>query len=36
MPMTLLYPHRQHISRRTQVFVDWLETLLAQHIEPGR
>lgn len=36
MPMTLLYPHRQHISRRTQVFVDWLEKLLAQHIAPAR
>ncbi|PZP38480.1 MAG: LysR family transcriptional regulator, partial [Azospirillum brasilense] len=28
MPMTLLYPHRQHLSRRLQVFTDWLETLL--------
>ncbi|MBJ7405328.1 MAG: LysR family transcriptional regulator [Bradyrhizobium sp.] len=28
MPMTLLYPHRQHLSRRLQVFADWLETLL--------
>lgn len=36
MPMTLLYPHRQHISRRMQVFVDWLEKLLMQHIEPAR
>ncbi len=34
--MTLLDPHRQHLSRRTQVFVDWLEKLLAQHIEPAR
>jgi DNA-binding transcriptional LysR family regulator len=28
MPMTLLYPHRQHLSRRVQVFADWLEGLL--------
>ncbi len=28
MPMNLLYPHRQHLSRRVQVFADWLDTLL--------
>lgn len=28
MPMTLLYSHREHISRRVQVFVDWLDELL--------
>ncbi len=28
MPMTLLYPNRQHLSRRFQVFADWLEDLL--------
>jgi DNA-binding transcriptional LysR family regulator len=28
MPMTLLYPHRQHLSRRLQVFADWLEALM--------
>ncbi|ROT93462.1 LysR family transcriptional regulator [Altererythrobacter sp. FM1] len=32
MPMTLLYPHRQHLSPRLQVFTDWLETLLMQHM----
>lgn len=32
MPMTLLYPHRQHLSRRLQVFADWLEQLLKQEI----
>ncbi len=32
MPMTLLYPHRQHLSRRLQVFADWLETLLKREI----
>lgn len=28
MPMTLLYPHREHLPRRVQVFADWLEALL--------
>ncbi|GMB82474.1 LysR family transcriptional regulator [Shinella zoogloeoides] len=32
MPMTLLYPHRQHLSRRLQVFADWLETLLRRRL----
>lgn len=32
MPMTLLYPHRQHLSRRLQVFADWLEALLRRHL----
>jgi len=32
MPMTLLYPHRQYVSRRLQVFADWLETLLRREI----
>ncbi|MFB9262494.1 LysR family transcriptional regulator [Bradyrhizobium erythrophlei] len=32
MPMTLLYPHRQHLSRRLQVFADWLAGLLRQNL----
>jgi len=32
LPMTLLYPHRQHLSRRLQVFADWLEALLKEQI----
>lgn len=32
MPMTLLYPHRQHLSRRLLVFADWLEALLRRRI----
>jgi hypothetical protein len=32
MPITLLYPHRQHLSRRLQVFADWLEALLKARI----
>ena len=30
--MTLLYPHRQHLSRRLQVFADWLEQMLKREI----
>lgn len=32
MPMSLLYPHRQHLSRRLQVFADWLEQLLKREV----
>ena len=32
MPMTLLYPHRRHQSRRVRVFADWLEALLRQSV----
>ncbi|MBS7707123.1 LysR family transcriptional regulator [Chelatococcus asaccharovorans] len=32
MPMTLLYPHRQHLSRRLAVFADWLEVLLRREL----
>ncbi len=32
MAMTLLYPHRQHLSRRLQVFADWLEHLLKREV----
>lgn len=32
MPVTLLYPHRQHVSRRLQVFVDWATKLLQRRL----
>ena len=32
MPMALLYSHRQHLSRRLQVFADWLEALLKRDL----
>jgi LysR family transcriptional regulator for bpeEF and oprC len=32
MPVTLLYPHRQHASHRLHIFADWLEALLKQHM----
>jgi len=28
MPMTLLYPHRRHLSHRLRVFADWFEGVL--------
>lgn len=34
LPMTLLYPHRQHLSRRVLVFADWLEALLRAATAP--
>lgn len=33
MPMTLLYPHRQGLPRRVQIFAAWLEDLLKRHLE---
>lgn len=32
MPMTLLYPHRRHLSRRLKVFADWLEALMRKEL----
>lgn len=32
IPITLLYPHRQHLSRRLQIFADWLETLVKREV----
>lgn len=32
LPMTLLYPHRRHLSHRVRVFADWLERLLRQQV----
>lgn len=31
-PVNLLYSHRQHLSRRLQVFVDWLQPLLRDQL----
>lgn len=36
MPMTLLYPHRQHLSRRVQAFAEWTEALLGQAVGDDR
>ncbi|TXI03879.1 MAG: LysR family transcriptional regulator [Rhizobium sp.] len=32
LQMTLLYPHRRHLSRRVQVFADWLQALLQETV----
>lgn len=32
MPMTLLYPHRQHLSHRLQVCIEWLLGLLQREL----
>ncbi|MFT8808289.1 LysR substrate-binding domain-containing protein [Gluconobacter sp.] len=34
LPMTLLYPHRKHLSRRLEVFTEWLAGLLNTHCFP--
>ncbi|MFT9220987.1 LysR substrate-binding domain-containing protein [Gluconobacter oxydans] len=34
LPMTLLYPHRTHLSRRLEVFTEWLTGLLDAHCFP--
>lgn len=36
MPVTLLYPHRRHLSHRLQVFADWLASLLESRLLPLR
>jgi DNA-binding transcriptional LysR family regulator len=30
--MTLLYPHRRHLSHRLRVFVDWMESILRRDV----
>jgi DNA-binding transcriptional LysR family regulator len=35
LPMTFLYPHRQHLSRRLQVFAEWLEGLVRRDLLTG-
>ena len=32
LPMTLLYPHRRHLSRRLQAFIEWVVPLLQQRV----
>jgi len=33
MPVSLIYPHRRNLSRRVQVFMDWLTEILKPHTE---
>ncbi|MFP8780206.1 LysR substrate-binding domain-containing protein [Hydrogenophaga sp. RWCD_12] len=32
MPVNLVYPHRRYLSRRLQVFAQWMEEILAPHL----
>jgi len=32
MPMTLLYLHREHLTRRLKIFADWLSVVLAKEV----
>lgn len=32
LPLTFLYPSRRHLSRRVQVFADWLENLIRDRV----
>lgn len=32
LPMTLLYSHRRHLTRRVQIFADWLAELLEREV----
>ena len=33
MPVTLLYPHRRHVAKRVQVFMDWVSELMLGYVE---
>ena len=35
LPLTLLYPHRRHLSRRLQIFADWLAGIVRREIGPA-
>ncbi len=32
MPVTLVYPHRRHLSRRVKIFMDWLSEIMQAYI----
>jgi DNA-binding transcriptional LysR family regulator len=34
MPVTVLYPHRRHLSRRVRAFIDWLERTMQPFLLP--
>lgn len=35
MPVSLLYAHRRNLSRRVQVFMEWMAEVVAAHIAPA-
>jgi len=32
MPITLLYPHREHMTRRLEAFIDWVIPVLEDKV----
>jgi len=32
MPVSMIYPHRRNLSKRVQVFMDWIETLMQEYV----
>ena len=32
MPVNIVYPHRRHLSRRVQVFMNWLADVLRSYL----
>lgn len=33
LPISLIYPHRRHLARRVQVFMDWVSVLMDQYVD---
>jgi DNA-binding transcriptional LysR family regulator len=33
MPVSLVYPNRRNLSRRVQVFMDWVSGLLTTYVD---
>jgi DNA-binding transcriptional LysR family regulator len=33
MPVSLVYPHRRHVSKRVQAFMDWMDTVLRPYLQ---
>jgi DNA-binding transcriptional LysR family regulator len=33
MPVSLIYPNRRNLSRRVQVFMDWIATLMTDYVD---
>ncbi|GAB6260725.1 LysR family transcriptional regulator [Photobacterium sp. R1] len=33
LPVYLLYPHRRHMAKRVQIFMDWLSQLLTKYLD---
>lgn len=34
MPISILYAHRRHLSKRTQIFMHWVEETMRPHLSP--